>query len=86
MDVIKGIQIKVARVAAGMTHKELASRANVAISTLRRIEVEPEILTARVETIDKIIRCLNDAGIRFECDGDKLIWYKDCSLKQDDEG
>lgn len=35
MEVVKGIQIKVARVAAGMTHKDLAEAANVAVSIVR---------------------------------------------------
>ena len=76
MHKIKGIQIKVARVAAGMTHKELADAANVAISTVRRMEVDNKILTARFETLKKIIQSLNERGVSFECDGDKLIWYK----------
>ncbi|MBO6549069.1 MAG: helix-turn-helix transcriptional regulator [Rhizobiales bacterium] len=74
MIVIKGIQIKVARVAAGLTHQKLADEAGIAISTLRRVEVESQILTAKVETLDKILSALEKHGVRISNNGDKLIW------------
>lgn len=74
MIVIKGIQIKVARVAAGLTHQKLADEAGVAISTLRRVEVQQQILTAKVETLDKIQSALENHGVRISNNGEKLIW------------
>lgn len=74
MIVIKGIQIKVARVAAGLTHQKLADEAGIAISTLRRVEVESQILTAKVETLDKILSALEKHGVKISNNGDKLIW------------
>lgn len=73
---IKGIQIKVARVAAGLTHQKLADEAGVAISTLRRVEVEPLVLTAKIETLDKILSALESHGVRISKNGDKLVWEK----------
>ncbi len=74
MIVIKGIQIKVARVAAGLTHQKLADEAGVAISTLRRVEVEKQVLTAKVETVEKILTALNKHGVTISNNGEKLIW------------
>lgn len=76
MELIRGVQIKVARVAAGMTHRELADESNVAISTIRRLEVENEILTARVDTLDKILKTLNDRGVHFSSEDGNLVWKK----------
>lgn len=73
---IKGLQIKVARVAAGLTHKELAEQANIAISTLRRVEVEEEITNARVETLTRLILTLEKHGIKISKEGEKLVWEK----------
>lgn len=81
MDIIKGIQIKVARVAAGMTHQDLADEAHVAISTIRRIEVEGEILSARIDTLDKIIKTLESKGVTFTCHEDSLVWEKQKDTK-----
>lgn len=76
MDVTNGIQIKVARIAAGLTHQQLADQANVAISTVRRIEVEEKIMSSRVETLRKIVTTLKSHGVSFTCEEGKLLWEK----------
>lgn len=76
MYVLNGFQIKVARVAAGLTHQQLADQANVAISTVRRIEVEQNLMKSRVETLRKIIDTLKDHGVSCSCHDGKLIWEK----------
>lgn len=76
MEVVKGIQIKVARVAAGMTHKDLAEAANVAVSIVRRLEVETDVISARVDTLDKILRSLADKGVTFSSQDNSIVWKK----------
>lgn len=73
---MSGLQIKVARVAAGLTHKQLADQSNVAISTVRRVEVEDLVLKSKVETLSKIVTTLQQHGVNFRFEDGKFIWEK----------
>jgi transcriptional regulator with XRE-family HTH domain len=64
------IQISAARVLLGISQQELASAASVALGTVKRIEAAREELTGNVQTIGRIQRALEAAGIMFiEQDG-----------------
>ena len=64
------VQISAARVLLGMTQKELASVASVALGTVKRIEAAREELTGNAQTMGRIQRALEAAGIVFiEQDG-----------------
>ena len=68
--VIFPVQISAARVLLGMSQKELASAASVALGTVKRIEAAREELTGNAQTMGRIQRALEGAGIVFiEQDG-----------------
>ncbi len=77
MDITNGLQIKVARVAAGLTHKQLADQSKLAISTIRRIEVEKNCLKSKLVTLNKITEALKEHGVSFRVENGKLVWEKD---------
>ncbi len=59
---MKGIQCKLARVALGWGVLELAKAANVSTQTITRLERGDQL---RPNTIDRIKRVLEEAGIEF---------------------
>jgi transcriptional regulator with XRE-family HTH domain len=61
---ISGAQIKAARALLGMDQRALSNSADVAISTVKRIELAEE-LTGSVRTLWKIQTALERAGIEF---------------------
>ena len=64
------VQISAARVLLGMSQQELASAASVAVGTIKRIEAAREQLTGNAQTMGRIQRALEAAGIEFiEQDG-----------------
>jgi transcriptional regulator with XRE-family HTH domain len=58
-------QIKAARALLGWGQYDLAVKSGIAISTIRRIEGSNGSLCAHFETIAKIRRALEEAGVRF---------------------
>ena len=68
--VIFPLQISAARVLLGMSQQELASAASVGLGTVKRIEAAREELAGTAQTIGRIQRALEAAGIVFiEQDG-----------------
>jgi transcriptional regulator with XRE-family HTH domain len=61
---ISGAQIKAARALLGMDQRELSNIAEVALSTVKRIELAEE-LTGSVRTLWKIQTALERAGVEF---------------------
>ena len=59
-------QIKAARSLIGWEQVELAARSGVAVSTIRRIEGSSGRITAHFDTVEKIRRAFESAGIEFE--------------------
>lgn len=59
------IQVRAARVLLGIDQQELAARSAVGLATLKRIESSGNQLTGTVQTISKIRRALEAAGIVF---------------------
>ena len=58
-------QIKAARSLLGWAQFELACRAGVAISTVRRLESQPGSISAHFETVEKIRAAFENAGVEF---------------------
>ena len=58
-------QIKAARSLIGWEQHQLALKARVAISTIRRLEGLNGRIGAHFETVEKIRRAFEDAGIEF---------------------
>lgn len=58
-------QIKAARSLLGWEQFELACKAGIAISTVRRLECQRGPIGAHFETVEKIRRAFENAGIEF---------------------
>jgi len=58
-------QIKAARALLGWNQFELCKRAGVSISTVRRLEANKGPIEAHYETIVKVCRALERAGVKF---------------------
>ena len=64
------VQISAARVLLGISQQELASAASIGLGTVKRIEAAREELAGTVQTMGRIQRPLEAAGIEFiEQDG-----------------
>jgi transcriptional regulator with XRE-family HTH domain len=63
--VISARQIRAARALLGLGQEDLASLANCGIATIRRIEGSAEGLTGNAQTIARIEKALETAGIIF---------------------
>ena len=67
---INARQIRAARALTGLGQQELASLAGCGIATIRRIEAAADQITGTAQTIARIQRALETAGIVFiEQDG-----------------
>lgn len=65
-DVITGHQLAAARVLLGMTQRrDLAMRANVTLSTLRRIEGSADRAWGMPDNVDAVRAALEAAGVQF---------------------
>lgn len=61
-----GYQLKAARALIGMEQIELSKRCGVSVTTIRTMEARgPEILTSGLDTITKVQRALEEAGVDF---------------------
>jgi len=59
------IQVRAARVLLGLSQQELAERSGVGLATLKRIEAARSELTGTAQTMARIQRALEAAGIIF---------------------
>jgi transcriptional regulator with XRE-family HTH domain len=66
---ITGRQLKAARALVGWEQTDLAKKAGVAISTIRRMESFTAEIGARTGTLSLVQRALERAGIEFLDDG-----------------
>ena len=63
---ITGSQVRAAKALLRWSGDELAKKAGIAISTIRRIEAEDGVLsTANIKTIDAVQKALEQAGVEF---------------------
>lgn len=62
---ITGRQLKAARALVGWEQTDLATKARVAISTVRRMESFDGAIGARTDTLDRIQMALEREGIEF---------------------
>jgi transcriptional regulator with XRE-family HTH domain len=58
-------QIRAARVMAGLSQQELATRSGVGLATLKRIEAGGTKLTGTVRIVTRLKRTLEEAGVVF---------------------
>ena len=58
-------QIRAARSLLGWDQQRLADQASVGVATVRRLEIKAGLLTGNAETVWKLQRALEEAGIVF---------------------
>ncbi|MDP1605022.1 MAG: helix-turn-helix domain-containing protein [Legionella sp.] len=59
------MQIRAARVLLGLSQADLAARASIGLGTVKRIEAARVELTGTVQTLSRIKKALEAAGIAF---------------------
>ena len=73
---ITGRQLKAARALLGWEQTDLAAKAGVAISTVRRMESFPGEIGARTGTLSLVKKALEKGGIEFLDDGQPGVRLK----------
>lgn len=58
-------QIKAARALAGLSQRDVASRAGIGIATIRRIEAAIDEVVGSAQTLSRIQKALEASGIIF---------------------
>ena len=58
-------QIRAARALVGLSQREIAERAGIGIATIRRIEAAVDEIIGTAQTLSRIQRALEAAGILF---------------------
>jgi transcriptional regulator with XRE-family HTH domain len=58
-------QIKAARALAGLSQRDVATRAGSGIATMRRIEAAIDEVTGSAQTLSRIQKALESEGVRF---------------------
>ena len=58
-------QIKAARALAGISQRDVATRAGIGIATVRRIEAAIDEVTGSAQTLSRIQKALELEGVKF---------------------
>lgn len=66
---ITSVQMKAARALLGMDQLALAKASGVSLPTIRRMEASQENVRANVDTLVKVIKALENAGVEFIGEG-----------------
>ena len=62
---ITGAQMKAARALLGLEQKELARLSSVSLPTIQRMESSDGIVRAVVDSLEKVVNALNEAGVEL---------------------
>lgn len=62
---ITGAQMKAARALLGIDQKELARLSSVSLPTIQRMESSNGIVRAVVDSLEKVVNALNEAGVEL---------------------
>jgi predicted transcriptional regulator len=62
---ITGAQMKAARALLGIDQKELARLSSVSLPTIQRMESSDGIVRAVVDSLEKVVNALNQAGVEL---------------------
>ncbi len=65
------LQVRAARSLLGMSQQDLAAKASIGVGTVKRIEAAGEIIAGTAQTMARIQRALEAAGIVFIEQDDK---------------
>jgi predicted transcriptional regulator len=66
---ITGRHIRAARALVGWSQGDLSKKAKVALRTIRRMEAADGPVSARTETLNRIVASLEKSGVEFLDDG-----------------
>lgn len=66
---ITGAQMKAARALLGIDQKELARLSSVSLPTIQRMESSNGIVRAVVDSLEKVVNALNEAGVELIASG-----------------
>lgn len=66
---ITGAQIKAGRALLGIDQKELARLSSVSLPTIQRMESSDGIVRAVVDSLEKVVNALNEAGVELIASG-----------------
>ncbi len=66
---ITGAQLRAARALLGMHQRELAERAGLSVPTIQRMEGSDGSVRAVVDSLEKVMDALTDAGVEMIADG-----------------
>ncbi|WP_426041264.1 helix-turn-helix domain-containing protein [Brevundimonas sp. TWP2-3-4b1] len=66
---ITGSQMKAARALLGIDQKELARLAQLSLPTIQRMEASAGVVRAVVDSLEKVINALNEAGVELIAPG-----------------
>jgi len=58
-------QLRAARALLGWAQKDIAERSGVSLPTVKRLEVGEGAMNTRVETVDRLQRAFEEAGVIF---------------------
>ncbi|MGZ8407798.1 MAG: helix-turn-helix domain-containing protein [Caulobacteraceae bacterium] len=66
---ISGAQLRAARALLGMDQRELAERAGLSVPTIQRMEGSDGSVRAIVDSLEKVMEALTEAGVEMIGDG-----------------
>lgn len=66
---ITGPQLRAARALLGMDQRELAERAGLSVPTIQRMEASEGSVRAVVDSLEKVMEALLDAGVEMISEG-----------------
>ena len=69
---ITNVQIRAARALLGWDQARLAKEADLSVITIKRLEAAEDELPGRYETVMKVKRAVEDAGVEFLGGGDRI--------------
>lgn len=62
---ITGPQMRAARALLGIDQRELARLSGVSVPTIQRMEASDGVVRAVVDSLDKVVRAINEAGVEL---------------------
>ncbi|WP_416797656.1 helix-turn-helix domain-containing protein [Ciceribacter azotifigens] len=68
--VITSAQLRAARALLGIDQRQLAGLVGVSVPTIQRMEASPHVIRGNVDSLMRLLRALDDAGIALIDDGE----------------
>lgn len=78
-----GRQLAAARTLLGLTQADVASRSNLSIPTLKRMEASEGPVAGMQNNVDAVVRALEAAGVIFQGEGEAVDGGPGVRLKRE---